>query len=39
MDICTTVVPIYHEKDPGHWVACHLYPGSTPDQENSSAVA
>jgi len=39
MDICTTVVPIYHERAPGHWVACHLYPGSTPGRENSSAVA
>jgi oligopeptide transport system ATP-binding protein len=29
MDICKTVIPEYHEESPGHWVACHLYPGSS----------
>jgi oligopeptide transport system ATP-binding protein len=29
MDICKTAIPEYHEESPGHWVACHLYPGSS----------
>jgi len=26
MEICKSVPPVYREYDPGHFVACHLYP-------------
>ena len=26
MDICKEVAPVYREYEPGHRVACHLYP-------------
>jgi oligopeptide transport system ATP-binding protein len=29
MEICKSVVPEWHEKSQGHWVACHLYPVSS----------
>ena len=29
MDICEREKPATVEHEPGHWVACHLYPGST----------
>lgn len=30
MEICKNVVPKWFEHSPDHWVACHLYPGSSP---------
>ena len=29
MDVCRRVDPVLTEIEPEHWVACHLYPGST----------
>jgi oligopeptide transport system ATP-binding protein len=26
MEICKSEIPVWHEKSPDHWVACHLYP-------------
>jgi peptide/nickel transport system ATP-binding protein len=28
MDVCRVVTPTLIERDPGHWVRCHLYPPS-----------
>jgi oligopeptide transport system ATP-binding protein len=32
MDVCKKVDPLFAEQDPGHFVACHLYPGSGANQ-------
>ncbi len=36
MPICSQVDPPLAEYRPGHWVACHLYPASTPSAEPQS---
>jgi len=28
MDVCAEKKPVFAEQEPGHYVACHLYPGS-----------
>lgn len=31
MEVCKTEVPAFHEAEPGHFVACHLYDGGKPN--------
>jgi oligopeptide transport system ATP-binding protein len=33
MDVCSQLEPQFVDQGDGHFVACHLYPGSTPDVE------
>jgi hypothetical protein len=39
MQICTEVDPLMAQTAAGHWVRCHLYPGSTPESVATTAQA
>ncbi len=39
MDVCKQIDPIFADQGGGHFVACHLYPGSGADQAQTPAVA
>ncbi|HWV23858.1 MAG TPA: ABC transporter ATP-binding protein, partial [Thermomicrobiales bacterium] len=34
MDVCKRIDPIFSDQGNGHFVACHLYPGSGADSES-----
>ncbi len=38
MDVCKKVDPIFADQGSGHFVACHLYPGSGADTAEQAAV-
>ena len=38
MDVCKKVDPIFAEQGSGHFVACHLYPGSGADTAEQAAA-
>ncbi len=38
MDVCKKVDPIFAEQGSGHFVACHLYPGSGADTAEQTAA-
>ena len=38
MDVCKKVDPIFAEQGSGHFVACHLYPGSGADTAEQNAA-
>jgi len=38
MDVCKKVDPIFAEQGSGHFVACHLYPGSGADSAEQAAA-
>jgi oligopeptide transport system ATP-binding protein len=38
MDVCKKIDPIFAEQGPGHFVACHLYPGSGADTAEQQAA-
>ncbi|HYI25887.1 MAG TPA: dipeptide ABC transporter ATP-binding protein [Thermomicrobiales bacterium] len=39
MDVCKQIDPIFADQGAGHFVACHLYPGSGADQTQTVATA
>jgi oligopeptide transport system ATP-binding protein len=39
MDVCKQIDPIFSDQGSGHFVACHLYPGSGADQAQAPATA
>ncbi len=39
MDVCSQLEPKFVDQGDGHYVACHLYPGCTPDVEAASFAA
>ncbi len=38
MDVCREIDPIFADQGDGHFVACHLYPGSGADQAENLAA-
>ena len=38
-DICPKVDPVFADQGNGHFVACHLYPGSVPEDYREGSVA
>ncbi|MBA3643473.1 MAG: dipeptide ABC transporter ATP-binding protein [Chloroflexia bacterium] len=39
MEVCRQIDPIFADQGDGHFVACHLYPGSGADQAGDPAAA
>ncbi len=38
-DVCPKIDPVFSDQGNGHFVACHLYPGSIPEDQKTEAMA